>query len=297
MKDKRVNVAIIGPGNIGTDLLHKIKRRSNYMDVKLMAGIYKDSEGLKIAQSMGVDTTSNGIEDVLGEDIQIAFDATLAAAHLKHAPLLKKAGIISIDLTPAAVGPYVCPVVNLNQHIDKPNINLITCGGQATIPIIAAIASVTKVKYAEIVATISSKSAGLGTRQSIDEFTRTTARGLELVGGAEKGKAIIILNPAEPPIIMRNTIYAVVDNSDEAAITEQVNKMINKVSGYVPGYRLRHGPLFDKNTVTTMIEVEGAGDYLPKYAGNLDIETSAAAAIGEVVAEKMSNERVGKDER
>jgi len=294
MSEKRVNVAIIGPGNIGTDLLYKIIKRSKYMNVVLMVGIYPNSEGLKRAHKLGVDTSSEGIEAVINtnKDIEIAFDATSANAHFKHAPLLEKKGIIAVDLTPAAVGPYVCPVVNLDKYLDDFNINLITCGGQATIPIVAAISSVTGVKYAEIVATIASKSAGPGTRQNIDEFTQTTAKGIEIVGGAEKGKAIIILNPAEPPIIMRNTIYTIVERVKKDAIVESVEHMVDKVKGYVPGYRIRVGPLFDDNTVTTMIEVEGAGDFLPKYAGNLDIETSAAIAIGERVAKKLINKSV-----
>jgi acetaldehyde dehydrogenase len=297
MSDQRVNVAIIGPGNIGTDLLFKIIKRSKYMTVKLVAGIYENSEGLKRARKLGIKTSSDGINAVLNEDIEIAFDATLAAAHLVNAPLLKESGIIAIDLTPAAVGPYTCPVVNLDKHLDELNINLITCGGQATIPIVAAISSVTRLSYAEVVATIASKSAGPGTRQNIDEFTQTTARGVELVGGAEKGKAIIILNPAEPPIIMRNTIYAIVENVDKYAITSSIKNMVEKVREYVPGYRLRFDPLFDDNKVTTIIEIEGAGDYLPKYAGNLDVETSAAVAIGERIAKKLIEERVEEHEK
>lgn len=300
MNEKKVKVAIIGPGNIGTDLLYKIMKRSKYMEVKLMVGIYATSEGLKRARKLGIMTSSNGIDAVLEEagDIQIAFDATSATAHLKHAPLLKEAGIVAIDLTPAAVGPYVCPVVNMEKHLNEPNINLITCGGQATIPIVAAVSSVAKVKYGEVVATIASKSAGPGTRQNIDEFTRTTAKGIVLVGGAKKGKAIIILNPAEPPIVMRNTIYTIIDGYiDKPAIKKSVEEMVERVKQYVPGYRLKQVPLFNKDIVTTMIEVEGAGDYLPKYAGNLDIETSAAAAIGEMVAKKIIDERVGMYEK
>lgn len=292
MSDQKVNAAIIGPGNIGTDLLYKILNRSKYMTVKLMVGIYPDSDGLKRARKLGVETSSEGVDSVVNKGIKIAFDATSADAHFKNAGILKKSGIIAVDLTPAAIGPYVCPVVNLNEHIDKLNINLITCGGQATIPIVAAVSSVTKVHYAEIVATIASKSAGPGTRQNIDEFTQTTARGVELIGGAERGKAIIILNPAEPPIIMRNTIYTMVEQVNKDAIKESVDNMIERVQEYVPGYRLRLGPLFDDNKVTIMIEVEGAGDYLPDYAGNLDIETSAAVAIGEQIAKKIIEERV-----
>jgi acetaldehyde dehydrogenase len=287
MSGDKVDVAIIGPGNIGSDLLYKIIRRSKYMTAKLMVGIYPDSEGLKRAQSLGIEATAEGIEAVRGRGIRIAFDATSAAAHLKNAPVLDEENIVAIDLTPAAIGPYVCPVVNLEGHFDRTNINLITCGGQATIPIVSAVSYVCKVRYAEIVATIASKSAGPGTRQNIDEFTQTTARGIEIVGGAEKGKAIIILNPAEPPIIMRNTIYTLVDHVDKDKIVNSITNMIERVQEYVPGYRLRLGPIFEDDRVTTMIEVEGAGDFLPAYAGNLDIETAAAVAIGERVAKKM----------
>jgi len=272
--------------------LYKIMNRSSYMEVALMIGIYEESEGLKRAGSLGIKTSAEGINAIRDEGIEIAFDATSAHAHLEHARILKELGIVAIDLTPAAIGPYVCPVVNLEEHIEESNINLITCGGQATLPIVAAVNSVAKVKYAEVVATIASKSAGPGTRQNIDEFTKTTARGIEKVGGAEKAKAIIILNPAEPPIIMRNTIYTLVERTDEKIIKESIEQMIARVREYVPGYRLRLGPLFDDNKVTTMIEVEGAGDFLPKFAGNLDIETSAAVAIGERIAEKLVSERV-----
>ncbi len=293
MVERRVKAAIIGPGNIGTDLMYKIMKRSKYMEIDLMIGIYPASEGLKRANEVGIETSSEGIKAIKGRTIDVAFDATSAAAHLQNAPVLEEEGIVAIDLTPAALGPYVCPVVNLNEYIDKHNINLITCGGQATIPIVAAISAVTNVHYAEIVATIASKSAGPGTRQNIDEFTKTTARGLEVVGGADKGKAIIILNPAEPPIIMRDTIYTIVEDPDRERIEESVRSMIAKVQEYVPGYRLRIGPLIDDKQVTIMIEVEGSGDFLPAYSGNLDIETSAAVAIGEKVAEKILKERVG----
>ena len=293
MSGNRVNVAIIGPGNIGTDLMHKIINRSKFMNLKLMVGIYADSAGLKRARDLGIEASSEGVDTVLRDkSIRIAFEATTASAHIKNAPLLERAGIRAIDLTPAAVGPYVCPVVNMDEHINCPNINLITCGAQATVVIVAAISSVTKVKYAEIVATIASKSAGLGTRQNIDEFTQTTARALEVVGKAEKGKAIIILNPAEPPIIMRNTIYTVVEEQNKDEIVAAVEKMVKKMKEYVPGYRLRVPPIFDEEKVTTMVEVEGAGEFLPKYAGNLDIETSVAVAIGDRIAEKLVGEEV-----
>ncbi len=288
MSQKRINVGIIGPGNIGTDLMYKIVRYSKYMNLKIIVGIYATSEGLKIASKLGIANSSGGIDALLSDkSIRIAFDCTTASAHFKNAELLKEAGIKAIDLTPAAVGPYVCPVVNMGEHIDVPNINLMTCGAQATVPIVAAISSVTGVTYAEIVATIASKSAGPGTRQNIDEFTQTTARTLEIVGKAEKGKAIIILNPAEPPILMRNTIYTAVKEQKKDEIIAAVNKMAKKVQQYVPGYRLRVPPIFDDDKVTTMIEVEGAGEYLPKYSGNLDIETSAALAVGDLVARKM----------
>ena len=293
MSGNRVNVAIIGPGNIGTDLMHKIINRSKFMNLKLMVGIYADSAGLKRARDLGIEASSEGVDTVLRDkSIRIAFEATTASAHIKNAPLLERAGIRAIDLTPAAVGPYVCPVVNIDEHINCPNINLITCGAQATVVIVAAISSVTKVKYAEIVATIASKSAGLGTRQNIDEFTQTTARALEVVGKAEKGKAIIILNPAEPPIIMRNTIYTVVEEHNKDEIVAAVEKMVKRMKEYVPGYRLRVPPIFDEEKVTTMVEVEGAGEFLPKYAGNLDIETSVAVAIGDRIAEKLVGEEV-----
>jgi len=288
MSAKKVNVAIIGPGNIGTDLMYKILKRAKYMSLKLMVGIYADSEGLKRAAELGIEVSSEGIDVVLRDkSIKMAFDATTAAAHLKNAKLLKNAGIRAIDLTPAAIGPYVCPVVNLGENLDAPNVNLITCGAQATVPIVWAISSVTRVKYAEIVATLASKSAGPGTRQNIDEFTQTTARGLEIVGKAEKGKAIIILNPAEPPIIMRNTIYTMVEDQKKEEILAAVERMVKRIKEYVPGYRLRLPPIFDEEKITIMIEVEGAGDFLPTYSGNLDIETSAAIAIGDRIAERL----------
>lgn len=289
--NEKIDVAIIGPGNIGTDLMYKIKKRSKFMNLKLVTGIYSNSEGLKLAAEQGIKTSSDGINAVLADkNIKIAFDATMAEAHKKHAPLLKKAKIKAIDLTPAAVGPYVCPVVNLDQHYDIDNFNLITCGAQATVPIVYAVSQVTKVKYAEIVATIASKSAGPGTRQSIDEFTQTTAKALMVVGGAETGKAIIILNPADPPIIMRNTIYMIVEDQDENRIRSSIDNMLNKLKEYVPGYRLRIPPIFDEMKVTVVTEVEGAGDYLPSYSGNLDIETSAAVAVGDRLASKLLRE-------
>jgi acetaldehyde dehydrogenase (acetylating) len=287
MKDK-IDVAIIGPGNIGTDLMYKIMKRSKYMNLKLMAGIYSTSEGLRLASDLGIGTSSNGIDAVISDkSIEIAFDATMASVHKKNAPLLKKAKIKAIDLTPAAVGPYVCPVVNLEEHYDSDNINLITCGAQATVPMVFAVSQVTNIKYAEIVATIASKSAGPGTRQSIDEFTETTAKAIIEVGRAETGKAIIILNPAEPPLVMRNTIYLVTEKVDQDKIVNAVEQMLIKLKEYVPGYRLRMPPMFDEEKITIVTEVEGAGDYLPAYSGNLDLETSAAVAVGDRLAFRL----------
>lgn len=288
----RLKVAIVGPGNIGTDLMYKVLG-SDKLELGLMSGIYATSEGLKRARERGIETTAEGIGPVLErDDIRLVFDATGAKPHLSHAPLLKEAGKIAIDLTPAAVGPYVVPAVNIGEHFDSPNLNLVTCGGQATIPIVAAVSRVAPVAYAEIVATIASKSAGPGTRQNIDEFTKTTARGVEVIGGAKQGKAIIILNPAEPPILMRNTIYCQVEPPvDEAAIRASVEKMIETVRSYVPGYRLRLPPMVDDDLVTTMIEVEGAGDFLPKYAGNLDIITAAAIGVAERLADHIGSKK------
>ncbi|ACL19301.1 acetaldehyde dehydrogenase (acetylating) [Desulfitobacterium hafniense DCB-2] len=288
MGKQRLNAAIIGPGNIGTDLMYKILRRSEYLELKLVAGIVAESEGLRLAREEGVATSAAGIQAILDrKDIDIVFDATTAHAHAQHAPLLKDAGIIAVDLTPAAVGPYVMPVVNLEEHIDAMNVNLITCGGQATIPIVYAISRVVPTAYAEIVATIASKSAGPGTRQNIDEFTLTTAKGIVDIGNAQKGKAIILLNPADPPMMMNNTIYALIDQVDpaiEQKITESVEEIIKEVQAFVPGYKLKIPPMFDGNKVTVMIEVEGSGDYLPQYSGNLDLETCAALAVAEKMA-------------
>ena len=293
MPDRKLNVAIVGPGNIGTDLMYKIIHKSRYLRMALMCGIYEDSPGLKRANTLGVDTTANGVKDIFErDDIDIVFDATTADAHLKHAPLFKAAGMFAIDLTPAAVGPYCIPVVNLSDHLDADNVNLITCGGQATIPIVNAVSRVTDVAYAEIVAVIASKSAGPGTRQSIDEFTQTTARGIVEVGRAKQGKAIILLNPAVPPMTMSNTIYLRVGAYDEQEISTAVERMVVAVQSYVPGYRLKIPPTFDGERIVVMVEVEGSGDYLPTYSGNLDIETCAALAIAEKKAAHIINQAV-----
>jgi acetaldehyde dehydrogenase len=251
---------------------------------------------LRIAKDLGVKTSAKGISDLLSEEeIRLVFDASGAKPHVRHAPLLKSAGKVAVDLTPAALGPYVVPYVNLQQHLDTDNVNLITCGGQATIPVIWAISRRVPVEYGEIVSTVASKSAGLGTRQNIDEFTRTTAHGLEAIGGARKGKAIIILNPAEPPITMRNTVYALVEEDDPAGVAESIEEMVRNIQSYVPGYRLKHPPRVEGNKVTVQIEVDGAGDYLPAYAGNLDIMTAAAVAVGERFAQHLVDSQATAD--
>jgi len=285
----RIGVAIIGPGNIGMDLMYKIKNRSRFMQLKIVTGL-SDSKGIQLAEHEGFVTSTEGIDALLAQsDVRIAFDATLASAHKHHAPLLKDAGIFAVDLTPAAIGLYVVPAVNLDQCLDAVNVNLITCGGQATIPIVHAISQVLEVSYAEIVSTISSASAGPGTRESIDEFTITTARGLREVGGAKQAKALILLNPAVPPMMMNNTIYCMIDplQYDQGMVERAVNDMVERVRQYVPGYRVKIPPTFDGKRILVMTEVEGAGDYLPRYSGNLDIETSAALAVGETVARRM----------
>lgn len=292
---EQIAVAILGSGNIGTDLLYKLKR-SQHLKPTVMAGIIPESEGLARARDVGLTTTAQGIDGLLKHSklFDMVFEATTASAHVRHAPLLKEAGKIAIDLTPAAVGPYVVPLVNLQQHVGQPNVNLVSCGGQATVPIVHAMRKVGTVEYAEIVATIASKSAGPGTRQNIDEFTYTTARGLEKIGGAQKGKAIIVLNPAEPPILMRNTIYGVLEDCDPAKIQASIEDMVRQVREYVPGFRLVAKPLVEevpngkrRNKITMFVEVEGAGDFLPRYAGNLDIMTASAVKVGEEIARHL----------
>jgi acetaldehyde dehydrogenase len=294
-RGERLPVAVLGSGNIGTDLLYKLLR-SPALEPVLVAGIDPASEGLALARGLGVATVTDGIDGLLREAPQarIVFDATSARAHVRHAKALAEAGKIAIDLTPAARGPYVVPPVNLDEHVDAPNVNLVSCGGQATVPMVAAVSRVTPVDYAEIVSTISSKSAGPGTRQNIDEFTETTAAGLVRVGGAAKGKAIIILNPADPPIMMVNTVHMRVPAAEERRedIERSIHEMVDEVATYVPGYRLRADPVFDGDRVSVYLEVAGAGDYLPTYAGNLDIMTAAAVATAERLARHLAGERV-----
>jgi acetaldehyde dehydrogenase (acetylating) len=287
----KVKVAVLGSGNIGTDLMVKLGR-SELLELTAVIGIDPQSDGLRRARELGYAGVDTGIDGFLADstlEADIVFDATSAKAHLYNAKVLKEAGIKVIDMTPAAVGPYVCAAVNIDQHLDKDNINLITCGGQATIPMVHAVNRVAPVEYAEIVATIASLSAGPGTRANIDEFTETTSLAISKVGGAKKGKAIMILNPAEPPIMMRDTVYTLVEEGkmDEAAIRKSIDEMAEVVQSYVPGYRLRTEPIFEGNKVTIFLEVEGAGDYLPKYAGNLDIMTSAGVKIAEAFAKKL----------
>lgn len=293
----RIKVAIVGSGNIGTDLMYKLLKDPGHMELKMVAGIVPESEGLRRARELGIETTHEGIGPVLEDpEIKIVFDATSAKAHVRHAKMLKEAGKIAVDLTPAARGPYVVPVANLTEHLDKDNVNLLTCGAQATVPMVYAVSRVTPVFYAEMVSTVASLSAGPGTRQNIDEFTFTTARGLEKIGGAKKGKAIIILNPADPPIMMRNTVYVVPEGDfEEEEVTSSVERRVAEVQKYVPGYHLKSEPVFDeretpwgkRRVIILLIEVEGAGDFLPRYAGNLDIMTSAARGVGEQFARHL----------
>ncbi|MDR3361785.1 MAG: acetaldehyde dehydrogenase (acetylating) [Desulfovibrio sp.] len=286
---QKVKAAILGPGNIGMDLMFKIMSRGRRIDLKLVAGIVAGTQGIALAREKGFATALDGVESILADpEIRIVFECTSAKAHLANAPRYKEAGKIAIDLTPAAVGPYMVPAVNLAEHIDGDNFNMVTCAGQAIVPMVAAVGQITPVEYAEIVATISSKSAGPGTRANIDEFTETTADAVVSVGGAKKGKAIIILNPAEPPILMRNTVYCKVAYPERIdAITENVKAMVEKVKQYVPGYRLRLAPVLNGDRVTLMVEVEGEGMYLPTYSGNLDIITATALATAEQVAERI----------
>ncbi len=301
----KVKIAIIGSGNIGTDLMIKVMRTSSMLEMGAMVGVDPASDGLARAKRMGVETTSDGLDGLVKmpvwQDIGIVFDATSAYAHKHHDAVCRAHGKVIVDLTPAAIGPYTVPVVNADANLGEPNVNMVTCGGQATIPVVHAVSRVAKVHYAEIVASISSKSAGPGTRANIDEFTETTSRAIEQVGGATKGKAIIILNPAEPPMIMRDTVFTLSEAADEAAVSESIERMVKEVQGYVPGYRLKQKVQFerygDNNPLTipgfgeftglktsVFLEVEGAGHYLPAYSGNLDIMTSAALGTGERIA-------------
>jgi acetaldehyde dehydrogenase len=306
----RPKVAIIGSGNIGTDLMIKVLRLSEHLDIAAMAGIDPESDGLARARRLKVATTHEGVDGLVRldefADVRYVFDATSAGAHRRHDEVLRALGRTVIDLTPAALGPYVVPPVNLGEHLDAPNVNMVTCGGQATIPIVAAVAAVTPVHYGEIIASISSRSAGPGTRANIDEFTETTASAIEKVGGAARGKAIIVLNPAEPPLIMRDTVHCLVsdmDTVDTEAITASIEEMVGRVQAYVPGYRLKQKVQFETVTaddplhrlvpreapsdavkVSVFLEVEGAAHYLPAYAGNLDIMTSAALRTAERMA-------------
>lgn len=293
--------AIIGSGNIGTDLMMKI-RRSDSLELAVLIGIDPASDGLARARGLGVEATSDGIDWVTAHpgEVDLVLDATSAYVHVRHAEVLAGLGIPVIDLTPAAIGPKVVPTVNLNDHLDAPNLNMITCGGQATTPIVAAVSRAATVPYAEMVSTVASVSAGPGTRQNIDEFTRTTARALEEIGGAAHGKAIIILNPADPPILMRNTVFcALPEGTDHAAVLDSVQAMVTEVAAYVPGYRLKNRPVIEDgpfsapggtvpHRVVVLLEVEGAGDYLPTYAGNLDIMTAAAVRVAEAKAAQLA---------
>jgi acetaldehyde dehydrogenase len=296
--NNRIKVAIVGSGLIGTDLMYKLLEEPGHMELAMVAGIEPESEGLKRARDEGIEATAEGIQPVLDNDeIKIVFEATSAKAHVENAPKYKEAGKIAVDLTPAAQGPYLVPTANLTEHLDEDNVNLMTCGAQATVPMAYAVSRVTPVRYAEMVSTVASASAGLGTRQNIDEFTFTTARGLEEIGGATEGKAIIILNPADPPLIMRNTVYVVPeeDEVDEDEITSSVEEVVADVQKAVPGYQLKNGPTFEardtpwgeKPVIMMFLEVEGAGHFLPKYSGNLDIMTAAARQVGEGFARHL----------
>ncbi|WP_216205020.1 acetaldehyde dehydrogenase (acetylating) [Amycolatopsis aidingensis] len=301
MSERGVVAAIVGPGHIGTDLLAKV-RRSERIDLRYMVGVEPGSAGLARAAELGLRTSAEGVDWLLAQPElpELVFEATSARAHRANAPRYAAAGIQAVDLTPAAVGPFTCPVVNLPDQLDAPNLNLITCGGQATIPIVRAVSRVTEVPYAEIVASVASRSAGPGTRANIDEFTETTAHGIERVGGAARGKAIIIINPVEPPMIMRDTVFCAIDpGADREAIRESIERMVREVQVYVPGYTLRADPQFDdprpdwggQGRVAVFLEVAGNGDHLPAYAGNLDIMTAAAARVGELLAGRILERR------
>jgi acetaldehyde/propanal dehydrogenase len=294
----KIKCALIGPGNIGTDLLAKLKR-SPVLEPVWMVGIDPSSDGLKRAQEMGIKTTADGVDGLIphmkSDGVQIVFDATSAYAHAENSRKVNEQGALMIDLTPAAIGPYCVPPVNLKEHLGKGvmNVNMVTCGGQATIPMVAAVSRVQPVAYGEIIATVSSRSAGPGTRRNIDEFTRTTAGAIEKIGGAKQGKAIIVINPAEPPLIMRDTVHCLTEGEpNKEAITKSIHTMIAEVQKYVPGYKLVNGPVFDGKRVSIYLEVEGLGDYLPKFAGNLDIMTAAAARTAEMFAEEILAGRV-----
>lgn len=309
MKSRPFTAAIVGSGNIGSDLMFKLIRRSKLIQPKYMIGIDPSSDGLARATRLGLTSSAEGVDWLLSlpkEDLpDFVFEATSAKAHAANAPRYKEAGIHAIDLTPAAVGPYICPPVNLDELEDALNVNMITCGGQATTPLVAAVSSVVDVDYAEIVASISSKSAGPGTRANIDEFTETTSEALEKVGGAKKGKAIIILNPAEPPVMMRNTVYcslpaeAAAPGNLQDQIRASIDEMVRRVQTYVPGYELTAEPQFDEanerwggwGRVTMLVQVRGAADYLPEYAGNLDIITSAAVRTADLLAEMIEKKK------
>ena len=285
----KLKAAILGPGNIGMDLMFKIFKRGKNVELALVSGIIPDSPGLALAQEKGVKTAVDGVASILADDsIKLVFDCTSARAHQASVPLLKAKGKTVIDLTPAAVGPFTIPAVNLEKNLGEDNLNMVTCGGQATVPMVWAVNQITRVKYAEIISTISSKSAGPGTRANIDEFTYTTTRAVVELGGAEKGKTIILMNPAEPPILMRNTIYCQVEDPEKLPeIQKGVKEMAARLAQDVPGYRLRLEPILDGDRVTMMIEVEGEGDYLPAYSGNLDIITATALTTAERLAQKL----------
>ena len=293
MNRNKIRCALIGPGNIGTDLLAKLQR-SAVLEPVWMVGIDPASDGLQRAREMGLKTTADGVDGLVphmrSDGVQIVFDATSAYVHAENSRKVNEQGALMIDLTPAAIGPFCVPPVNLGQHLGgrAMNVNMVTCGGQATTPMVAAVSRVQAVAYGEIVATVSSRSVGPGTRRNIDEFTRTTAAAVEQVGGAGKGKAIIVINPADPPLIMRDTVHCLTEEEpDQAAITASIHDMLAEVRKYVPGYRLVNGPVFDGRRVSVFLEVEGLGDYLPRYAGNLDIMTAAAARTAEMFAEEM----------